>query len=112
VSFSLAFWFEDPAPDAVSAYRTYDRLTEGEAGVVDAHVRLVNFLTDLLAAFGNLDEDNMESAPWASPVHSTDECVIVAISGARSSEVVLRLLEMASSYNLVTYDPQNDEVVV
>ncbi|MFC8192364.1 hypothetical protein ACFUMH_11975 [Cellulomonas sp. NPDC057328] len=111
LSFDLAFWYDESTPSPDDAYAIYDKLTEGEIGVVAADEAVSRFLDDVRTAFADLTDENAETSPWASPIYATDECVIVAISGSRSADVVPSLLRIASDHGLVTYDPQNDEVL-
>ncbi|WP_309134107.1 hypothetical protein [Cellulomonas sp.] len=111
MSFDLAFWRQDPPPSPDAAFHIYDRLTEGETGVVGADLAVERFRAAVLESFGDLDDETADSSPWASPVYATDECVILTISGSRSAELAPRLTRMASEHGLVVYDPQNDTVV-
>jgi hypothetical protein len=112
VSFDLVFWHAESVPSRESALAIYDRLTEGEVGVVQEADEIGRFFEEVVSRFPDLTERNVESSPWASPIYRTAECVIVAISGSRSSDIGPILHGLASRHGLITFDPQSGEVVV
>lgn len=112
MSFDLAFWREDPVPSPADAAVTYDRLAEGEEGVVAPDGAVGRFLADVVAAYPDLVEDNMDISPWASPIYSNAECVLVAISWSRAAELAPALRQIATRHGLLTYDPQEQQVLV
>lgn len=110
VSFDLAFWFQESAPALEEAAQVYDKLTDGETGVVGEDPTVEDFHQAVISVFPDLVEENMNESPWAAPIYATSECVIVAISWSRSREVSSVLLNLASKYGVIAYDPQ-DQVV-
>lgn len=111
MSFDLAFWVESPAPSPTEAAATYDQLAEGEDGVIAPDDSVARFLADVVAVYPDLAEDNMDISPWASPIYSNAECVLVAISWSRSAELAPALRQIASRHGLITYDPQEEQVL-
>jgi hypothetical protein len=110
VSFDLTFWYQRPVPTPEEAAQIYDQLTDGLTGVVEESPAIENFYQAVISVFPNLAEDNMDESPWASPLYVTSECVIAAISWSRSSEISSVLIDVASTYEIITYDPQNQVV--
>jgi hypothetical protein len=107
MSFDMAFWFQLEPPSAESAAQIYDRLTDGETGVVSETTGVEHFFNDVVAVFPDLNEQNAQESPWSSPIYRTPECVITAISWSRSEEVAPILVELAQRHGLTTYDPQD-----
>lgn len=68
MSFDLAFWAEEPPPSPVRAADVYERLADGEAGVVPASPAVGRFLDDVDATFPDLTEDTLDSSPRAPTV--------------------------------------------
>lgn len=110
MSFDLGFWWEKQEISPSEAARKYSAMCEGSAGFVDAHPALATFYEELVSAFPDLTEENMEVSPWAASLHCTDECVIVSMSYPRQSEVSGFLLGLAKRHGILTYDPQSDSV--
>jgi hypothetical protein len=110
VSFDLSFWYEDVPSTSERAAEIYDRLTDGEDGVVPSAPALIDFFAEVIATFGDLTEENMEESPWTSPLYRTTECVIANLAYSRSEEVAPVLRRLASKHGLTVYDPQNREV--
>ena len=111
MSFDLAFWVESPAPSPAEAAVTYDRLADGEEGVIAPDGAVARFLADVLADYPDLTEENMDVSPWASSIYSNTECVLVAISWSRAADLGPALRQIASRHGLITYDPQEEQVL-
>lgn len=107
MSFDLAFWHESKPTTAEEAARIYDKLTDGEIGIADRHPAVGAFYDDVIAAFGDLTEENAEESPWMSPLYRNEECVIANIAWSRHREVGPVLVDLASNHGLTTYDPQD-----
>ncbi|MEV6631569.1 hypothetical protein AB0M54_12540 [Actinoplanes sp. NPDC051470] len=110
MSFDLGFWHEDEQSTPDRAAEIYDRVTDGEDGVVPAVPAIDEFFAEVVAAFGDLTEENIEESPWTSPLYRTPECVIANLAYSRSEEVAPVLRRLASRHRLTTYNPQNREV--
>jgi len=107
MSFDLAFWYESSqsAPDA--AAQVYERLTDGETGVVQPDPRVDAFYDELISVYEDLTMENAATSPWMSPPYRNDECVIVAISWSRCKDVAPVLLDIADRHGMTAYDPQD-----
>lgn len=110
MSFDLSFWHEDVQSTPDRAADIYDRLADGEDGVVPRAPEIDDFFAEVVAVFGDLTEENIDESPWTSPLYRTPECVIANLAYSRSEEVAPVLRRLASRYRLTTYDPQNREV--
>ncbi|MET0493765.1 MAG: hypothetical protein ABW000_11620 [Actinoplanes sp.] len=110
MSFDLSFWHEDGQSTPDHAADIYERLTDGEEGVVPRVPAIDDFLADVVAVFGDLTEANIDESPWTSPLYHNPECVIANLAHSRSEEVAPVLRRLASKHGLTTYDPQNREV--
>ncbi|MFV2117300.1 hypothetical protein ACE14D_02165, partial [Streptomyces sp. Act-28] len=110
MSFDLIFWYQQEVPTSEKAAQIYDQLTDGVTGIVEESSAVEDFYRSVISEFPDLDEENMEESPWASPLYVTGECVIAAIAWSRSSEVSSVLLDLAATHGLTVYDPQ-DQVV-
>ncbi|GAA4461889.1 hypothetical protein [Phytohabitans houttuyneae] len=110
MSFDLGFWHEDAQSSVERAAEIYDRLTDGEDGVVPGAPAVDSFFTDVLARFGDLTVENMDESPWTSPLYRTSECVIANIAYSRSQEVAPVLRRLANAHGLTVFDPQKQEV--
>lgn len=110
MSFDLSFWHEDVQSTPDQAAEIYDRLTDGEDGVVPSVPAIDEFFVEVVAVFGDLTEENIDESPWTSPLYRTPECVIANLAHSRSEEVAPVLRSIASKHGLTTYDPQNREV--
>ncbi|WP_405612975.1 hypothetical protein [Streptomyces sp. NBC_00076] len=106
----MAFWQEDGEIDAGIAYQKYDAMTDGELGISPKSANVTEFYKAILRTYDDLTIENAEDSPWASPVHCNEECVIVAISWSRKNEVADSLRSLARAHNLLTYDPQEEEI--
>jgi hypothetical protein len=87
VSFDLIFWYEDGRSTPEEAFEIYDKLTDGETGIVEVSPAIDDFFADVLSVYPNLTEENMEESPWTSPVYRTPECVIATIAWSQHQEV-------------------------
>lgn len=110
VSYDLAFWHEIEPSDPEKAAEIYDRLSEGEKGVLDSSVAIEQFFDDVISAYPDLTEENMSESPWASTLYRNSECVIASISWSRQGEVGGALRDMARGHGLTVYDPQEGTV--
>lgn len=107
VSFDLAFWYEKSQSTSDAAAQIYDRLTDGETGVVQSDPRVDVFYEDLISVYDDLTLENAETSPWMSSPYRNSECVIVAISWSRYKDVVPALLDVANRHGMTIYDPQD-----
>ena len=110
MSFDLSFWYEEVPSTSEHAAEIYDRLSDGEDGVVPSVPALDDFFVEVIATFGGLTEENMDDSPWTSPLYRAHECVIANLAYSRSEEVAPVLRRLASKYGLTVYDPQSREV--
>lgn len=110
MSFDLAIWYQEVTPTPEEAFRTYDQLTDGFSEEVAPHKKIAKFHHELLSNFPELTSVDNAGSPFASPVEVTDNCVILSISWSRSEETSSRVIEIACSYGLTVYDPQNNRV--
>lgn len=94
MSFGLVFWYQESIPTSEEASHVYDQLADGLTGIVEESPVIGDFHRSVISVFPDLTEQNMNESPWASPIYVTSECVIVAISGSRSSEVSSLLLDL------------------
>ena len=87
------------------------RLTDEMTGIVEENASAIGgFIGDLVAAFPDLTQENMNVSPWSSPIYHNSECVIVTISWPRRREVAETLLNLAIRHGMTAYDPQNQEL--
>lgn len=98
MSFDLIFWYQKSVSTLEEAARIYDQLTDGLTGVVEESPAIGDFHRSVISVFPDITDENMNESPWASPLYVTSECVIVAISWSRSSEVSSLLLDLASTH--------------
>lgn len=110
VSFDLVYWYENAQSTPGRAAEIYDRLADGEEGVVPRVPAIDDFFAEIVAMFGDLTEDGIEESPWAARLYRTPECVIVNLAYSRSEEVAPVLRSSASKHRLTAYDPQNQQV--
>ena len=111
MSFDLGFWYEDVPSAPERAAAIYERLTDGEEGVVPSASAVNDFFVEVIATFEDMTEENMEESPWTSPLYQTPECVVASLAYSTSGDVAPVLLELASKHGLTAYDPQNREVL-
>ncbi|MCP2266910.1 hypothetical protein ACFQHV_13425 [Promicromonospora thailandica] len=103
MSFDLAFWYPDDADvDPAAAFDVYDRVADGELGVVPEHPAVARFAEEMLEVYPETDA----GSPWAAACWVTPESVVVSISWSRAEEVGPVLASLAWDHGLVTYDPQ------
>jgi hypothetical protein len=107
MSFDLAFWYESSQSTSDAAAQIYDRLTDGETGVVQADPRVDAFYKDLISIYEDLTVENAETSPWMASPYRNSECVIVAISWSRYKNVAPVLLDVANRHGMTAYDPQD-----
>lgn len=110
MSFDLAFWYEKERSTPEKADHIYDRLTDGEIGVIEESTEIERFYLDIVSSYPNMTENNMHVSPWAAPLYRTSECVIANISWSRRDELAPTLLELAARHGLTAYDPQDQAV--
>ena len=110
MSFDLAFWHASGSPTPEEAFRIYDRLTDGETGVVETSSAIDAFFADVVSAYQDLTEANMEESPWNAGLYHTPECVIVNIAWSRHQEMNEALTDLANEHGLTTYNPQTGSV--
>ncbi|MFI5843513.1 hypothetical protein ACIA8K_27790 [Catenuloplanes sp. NPDC051500] len=108
MSFSLAVWRHLGVPTGEEAFDVYDRLSDGEVGVVEGGPKVSKFLNSLLEFY---PDDNGLAAPWASEVYFNNECVLMQISWSRAQEVSAVVRVLAAENGLIVYDPQSREVL-
>ncbi len=111
MSYDLAFWFEEARPTLEHAADVYDRITDGETGVVQPAAQLDAFYEAVITTFGDLTTlEDADSVPWSDPVERTPESVITTISFARWKAVVPDLLALAEKHGVIAFDPQRESV--
>jgi hypothetical protein len=115
MSFDLGFWHEDRPITVQQAAKVYGQLCEGNAAVVTQHPALALFLHDLTQHYppiGSYADEEQEHArcPWSCAWDLTPGSAIVCMRWSYAQELTSRLLQMASTYGLVCYNPQRDEV--
>lgn len=107
MSFDLAFWYESSQSTPDVAAQVYERLTDGQTGVVQSDPRVNAFYDDLISTYEDLTMENAETSPWMSSPYRNAECVIVAISWSRYKDVAPVLLGIANRHGMTAYDPQD-----
>lgn len=110
MSFDLGFWWEGQEISPDEAARKYLAMVEGDTRVVSEHPALEGFYGALTSRYPDLDEENLETSPWAVSLYRTGECVITSISYSRQWEVCDFVLELAREYGITSYDPQSQQV--
>ncbi|GLY02251.1 hypothetical protein [Actinoplanes sp. NBRC 101535] len=105
MSFDLAVWYQPDPLESDAAYSVYDRLTDGDEGVVVRSPAISAFLEALLLLYP--ENGNGASPPWASGVYSNAECVLLSISWSRSDEVARVVERVAGENGLSVFDPQS-----
>jgi hypothetical protein len=63
MSFDLAFWYEHRPSTVERAAEIYDRLTDGQIGVVEKSTEVGSFLAELVSRFPDLTEENADGSP-------------------------------------------------
>jgi hypothetical protein len=107
MSFDLLFWRDSEPSTLERVAEIYDKVTDGEVGVVDEGSTIEAFYNDVVEAFPDLAEENMETSPWSSPIYLTSETMIAAMGWSRYKEVSEVLLTLSAKHGLTAFDPQN-----
>jgi hypothetical protein len=110
VSFDLMFWNEGEPSTDEQAGQIYNRLLDGETGIVRGGPALGEFYDEAISVFGDLTLENAEVSPWMSPLSRNSDYVLALISWSRRGEVGPVLLELANKHGLTAYDPQEKTV--
>jgi hypothetical protein len=90
----------------------YEQMMDEVTGVVaEAPEQLSALVADIATTYPAITPENMDESPLASEFDLTDEYLVVTIAYSRSAEVSAFLLPLARKHGLVTYDPQEDELI-
>ncbi|MDX6740106.1 hypothetical protein [Actinocorallia sp. A-T 12471] len=112
MSFDLVFWRSAGEVRVGEAAGIYERLVEGDSGVVAEAEEIAEFYGAIVSVYPDITVENMDETPWASPIYWNRECLIVTISWSRCGEVAPVLVDLSRRYGLVAYDPQDGVVIV
>jgi hypothetical protein len=111
MSFDMLFWYEHEPSTPEQAAQIYDKLTDGELGIVERNPALGDFYHEVMATYGDMSENMTEEdatvTPWTAGVYHNAECVITPISWWRCKEVGPALIAMAARHGVTTYNPQD-----
>jgi hypothetical protein len=93
----------------------YRRLCDGQNIAVRSHPNIALFLQELSQRYPPIQEydaRNLDACPWSYEWSLSPNSVLVCVTWSRSHSLTPALIEMASRYDLLCYDPQQQEATL
>jgi hypothetical protein len=113
VSFDLYVWHQAQPLTADRAARIYHQLAQGKADTVLPGPEISAFHRDLTTRFPDLerlDDEGLDSSPWAMSPTVEPSHVITMIGWSRAQEMTAVIVELAAQHGLICFNPQVGQV--
>lgn len=114
MSFDLGIWRGDTKLSDAEAQEIYAQLCNDQCGSGSTESGINELYTELTGRYPEIDsvpEEEVDDCPWSVKINRSGHHLIVSVVWSRASEIQAFVLQLATKYDLILFDPQRGKIL-